>query len=135
MTYISVAMRRRISERANQKCEYCLMSEADSYWAYEVDYIFAEKHGGETVESNLCLSCPDCNRYKGSDLAFLDPQTTEPVFLFHPRRDGWNIHFRLNGAYIEPLTPEGRATVRLLHFNDQERIKERTRLIALGDYP
>jgi hypothetical protein len=55
--------------------------------------------------------------------------------LFNPRTQSWSDHFRLNGAMIEPLTPEGRVTVFLLRFNDSGRIIEREMMIDLGVYP
>lgn len=103
---------------------------------HEVAHIEAEKHGGTTTEDNLCLSCFHCNRYKGSDIASRDPETGELVALYHPRRDVWLEHFRLEkGGHIEPLTPQGRATVRLLQFNTPVRIEQRERLMRLNRYP
>jgi hypothetical protein len=66
------------------------------------------------------------------DLASVDPATGEVVALFHPRRDRWADHFRLEGGTIEPLTPTGRVTARLLHFNDAARAEERALLIRAG---
>ena len=66
-----------------------------------------------------------CNRYKGSDVASIDPVTGEAVRLFHPRRDRWADHFRMDSEVIEPLTESGRATVRLLRLNVAERVAER----------
>ncbi len=40
----------------------------DAYAGHEVDHNYAEKHGGETSEDNLCLSCWICNRLKVTDL-------------------------------------------------------------------
>jgi hypothetical protein len=40
----------------------------------------------------------------------------------------------VNGV-IEGLSEQGRATSRLLHFNDADRIIERQALIQLGRYP
>ncbi|MCC6802795.1 MAG: HNH endonuclease, partial [Anaerolineae bacterium] len=68
MTYVSAELRREVRERAHLRCEYCRLHEEDAFWTHQVDHIYAEKHGGETAEDNLCLSCADCNRYKGSDL-------------------------------------------------------------------
>lgn len=135
MTYISDQLRRLIIKRANFQCEYCLLHEDDSIKRHEIDHIYAEKHGGATTDSNLCYSCITCNRYKGSDLASIDPQTGEIVPLFHPRNHVWNEHFKLDGARIEPLTPTGRVTVFLLHLNDEERLIERSILINLKRYP
>jgi 5-methylcytosine-specific restriction endonuclease McrA len=135
MTHIPEALRRTVFERAGGRCEYCLLRSEDSYWPHEVDHIYAEKHGGETNAANLCLSCNPCNRYKGSDLASIDPVNGEIVRLYHPRRDIWSEHFKLQEARIEPLTAQGRVTVKLLRLNDPERLEERLGLIALKRYP
>ncbi|MCC6802343.1 MAG: HNH endonuclease [Anaerolineae bacterium] len=134
-TYISAELRRLVAERAEGRCEYCLIPEADTYTVHEIDHVFAEKHGGETSEENLCLSCWICNRLKGTDLCSLDLLTGQITSLFHPRRDQWTDHFRLDGATIVPVSPQGRVTVRLLQLNRQPRINERQLLIDLGDYP
>jgi hypothetical protein len=47
------------------------------------------------------------------------------VLLFHPRTDKWTDHFKFQDAEIVGLTPTGRATLRLLKFNDRYRIKLR----------
>lgn len=101
----------------------------------EIDHIYAKKHGGSDQESNLSASCYECNRHKGTDLASIDEMTGNIIPLFHPRNQNWYDHFRLNGAWIEPLTPEGRVTVRLLQLNKDIHIVRRTRLIKLGRYP
>jgi hypothetical protein len=134
-SYIPSELRRLVADRAVSRCEYCRIPENDTYAAHEVDHIYAEKHGGETQENNLCLSCWICNRLKGTDLCSLDPSTGEITSLFHPRHDQWAAHFRLDGAAITPLTPQGRVTVRLLQLNRQQRINERQLLIDLGEYP
>jgi hypothetical protein len=134
VTYVPAPLRRLVEERAQNRCEYCHLHIDDVYWPHEVDHIYAEKHGGETIEINLCYSCSICNRYKGSDICSLDPLSGDVTSLFHPRRDEWSVHFRLEDGRIEPLTAVGRVTVRLLHLNDPERIEERKRLIRLGRY-
>jgi 5-methylcytosine-specific restriction endonuclease McrA len=135
MSYIPAALRRSIYQRANGRCEYCHVPDDDAFMPHEIDHIYAEKHGGETTEANLCLSCWICNRRKGSDLTSLDPDTGKITPLFHPRNDEWEQHFRLNEAVIEPLTSEGRVTVKLLQLNKRERVDERRILIDVGRYP
>src|SRR5579859_6656064 len=105
MTYVSEALRRQVNQRAAGRCEYCYQD--DSFFTHEVDHIYAEKHGGSTVETNLCCACANCNRNKGSDLCSLDPQTGDVIAMFHPRQDSWLEHFRLdtNGT-IYPLTAQ-----------------------------
>jgi hypothetical protein len=72
---------------------------------------------------------------EGSDIGSLDVQSGKFVSLFHPRRRRWNDHFVLRGIVIEPLTPEGAATARLLKLNLDKRIVERRLLAAAGRYP
>lgn len=135
MSYISEILRRSTSERAKNCCEYCGLAEVDAFYTHEIDHIYAEKHGGATETTNLCLSCADCNRYKGSDLCSLDPETSEIIRLFHPRRDSWRDHFSIgNNGCILPLSGIERATAQLLHFNDPVRVFERKQLILLGQY-
>lgn len=105
------------------------------YYPHEPDHIIAEKHGGPTSLENLAWSCFFCNRFKGSDLATIDPISRRVVTLFHPRRQRWHRHFRLNSARIEGVTASGRATVALLHFNDEERVALRLGLMEIGRYP
>ena len=89
----------------------------------------AEKHGGLTEEQNLAVACTLCNKLKGTDLTSIDPETTEIVLLYHPRRDLWSEHFKLSHGRIIPLTAIGRVTERLLRLNVSTRIKERELLI------
>ena len=135
MTYIPDALRRLVVSRANNCCEYCLMPQAAKLFTFEVDHIIAEKHRGATHEDNLCLSCLDCNRAKGSDFASFDPETEAVALLFNPRQDRWTEHFRLADAMIHPLTASGRVTVFLLHFNAETRLSERAALREAGRYP
>ena len=135
MTYIPEGLRQQIAEQAKARCEYCHLHENHAYFSHEIDHIYAEKHGGNTIAENLCLACADCNRHKGSNLCSLDPQTEIITALFHPRRDIWSEHFQLNtSGFIEPLTASGRVTERVLRFNRLDLVTDRARLIALGGY-
>lgn len=73
-TYIPIALRRLVYERAEGCCEYCLMPETAVFATHEIDHILAQKHGGKTEANNLALACALCNKYKGSDLASLDEE-------------------------------------------------------------
>ena len=135
MTYIPDPLRRLVVSRAKNCCEYCLMPQAAKLFTFEVDHIIAEKHRGATHEDNLCLSCLDCNRAKGSDFASFDPETEAVALLFKPRRDRWIDHFRLADVMIHPLTASGRVTVFLLHLNSEIRLSERAALRDAERYP
>jgi hypothetical protein len=134
-TYIPEPLRRAVALRAQGRCEYCRIHQDDRLFAHEIDHVYAEKHGGKTHEDNLSLACSECNRYKGSDLCSLDTQTNSIVALFHPRQDTWADHFRVDNGRIEPLTPIGRVTERLLHVNDADAVDRRVLLIQAGRYP
>ena len=56
-TYIPVELRRMVFQKAEQKCEYCLIHEDDTFFGCQVDHIIAEKHGGATTLENLALAC------------------------------------------------------------------------------
>ena len=131
---VSAKLRQQVQRQAAGRCEYCLIHEDDSYAAHQIDHVLARKHGGATTQSNLAYACMLCNRYKGSDVAALDPDTQEIVPLFHPRQQQWKDHFLLQGATIVPLSGIGRATVALLKINSTERLLERQELIEAGRY-
>jgi hypothetical protein len=128
---ISDQVRAYVAHRAGHRCEYCLIHENDAGFPHQVEHIVSRKHGGTSAFDNLAYACILCNRYKGSDVASINPKTGEAVRLFHPRHDRWMEHFRLDTDFIEPLTEAGSATVRLLRLNAAERLAER-RLRALA---
>jgi 5-methylcytosine-specific restriction endonuclease McrA len=133
-TYISASIRRIVFDRAQGKCEYCLLPESLSISAHHVDHIIAEKHNGKTEPENLALSCSICNYAKGSDIASINPETDELIRLYHPRRDRWSDHFRLEpeSGTIQPLTAIAQVTVHLLQLNQPKRITERKLWIQAG---
>lgn len=135
MAYISQALRRQVIERAGDCCEYCLQSQLYSPASFHVEHIIAEKHRGQTVLENLCLSCPECNAFKGSDIGSMDIQDNKLTPLYNPREDQWSEHFVLRDAEIEGLTPQGRVTVFLLQLNHPDRLAERELMIRLKVYP
>ncbi|MGA1198680.1 MAG: HNH endonuclease [Candidatus Latescibacterota bacterium] len=132
-TYIPQKLRDQVHKRAKGKCEYCLIPQAFSYAPYPIDHIIAQKHGGETILTNLALSCTLCNQNKSSDIASIDPNTQSITPLYNPRQNSWHDHFQLTKqGVITPLTPKGRATTNLLKLNQPFRIKERQALILMG---
>ncbi len=131
-THVPADLRRLVYQRAKSCCEFCLVPEAAVLVSHEIDHIITEKHGGSTDAGNLALSCTICNKHKGSDLASLDTETGMIVPLFHPRKDRWFKHFRMDDTRIIPLTPTGRVTVKLLQLNHPDRVEEREYLIAAG---
>jgi hypothetical protein len=125
--YIGPALRRLVSARANARCEYCHLDEADTFIGCQVDHIISEKHGGPSTEENLAYACAFCNQRKGSDIASLAADGSL-VRLFNPRTDVWEEHFAVVGVVIQSRTPNAEATPRQLGFNTQERLLEREAL-------
>ncbi|QSJ19754.1 HNH endonuclease [Nostoc sp. UHCC 0702] len=133
--YISASLRRQVVDRAQGKCEYCLIQQNFSIYSHEIDHVVAVKHGGQTIADNLVLSCLSCNRYKGSDLTSIDPVNGEITPLFNPRSQNWTDHFKLEDGYIVGLTAIGRTTIFLLKLNDLTRVQIRQALIMQNLYP
>ena len=134
-TGVSERLRREVADRAYHVCEYCLIHEDDTFWGCEVDHIISRKHGGGTSSENLAWACACCNGHKGSDLGTLVGQPPQLVRLFHPRSDRWAVCFQLTGILIEPSSPTGEATVRLLQLNHETRQREREILALIGRFP
>ncbi len=134
-TTISAALRRLVRDRAALRCEYCRLAEEDAYFPHEPDHVISEKHGGRTDARNLALACFDCNRFKGSDIASLDPQSGALTPLYNPRLERWTSHFSPRKGRIVSLTPVGRVTVALLRMNLEVRVEVRQELASLGAWP
>jgi len=130
---IDEASRRLVIERAGRRCEYCLVHEHSAGFQHQIDHIISRKHGGSSGIGNLAYACVLCNRYEGSDIASVD-RAGHPIRFFDPRRDIWDEHFKLNGPIIQPVTPEGEVTARVLRLNTSERVIERQLWQALGQY-
>ena len=75
MPDIEASLRESVRSRAANLCEYCGISERLTLAEHEIDHVIAVKHGGQTVVENLALCCAVCNRFKGSDIASIDPGT------------------------------------------------------------
>jgi 5-methylcytosine-specific restriction endonuclease McrA len=118
--------RTRVRERAAYRCEYCQTHQDDSpLAALHIEHIRPIKHGGTDDEENLCLACIDCNLHKGSNLTGIDPETDAVTLLFNPRQQQWGDHFRWDGIRILSETAVGRATIRVLCMNSDERLELR----------
>ncbi len=134
-TDVTSRLRRQVAERAYHVCEYCLVHEDDTFWGCQVDHIIARKHGGATESANLAWACACCNNAKGSDLGTLAGHPSKLVRLFHPRTDRWADCFQMQGVRIESENDIGAATVMLLQFNSDSRLRERSILAETGRYP
>jgi hypothetical protein len=128
-------IRQEVARRAGYRCEYCLIHEEDTFYGCQVEHIISLKHGGTDDLDNLAYACAFCNYSKGANIATVLGETDRMVRLYNPRRDCWQEHFRLEGAYIVPISEIGEATVKVLALNHPARVMEREMLIRAGKYP
>src|SRR5206468_9065072 len=129
---ISPAERQYVADRAYHVCEYCLIHQDDTFWGCQIDHIISRKHGGVTEAANLAWACAACNNSKGSDLGTLAGPRSELTRLFHPRTVRWAECFQLHGVRIDPANLVGDATMKLLQFNEGNRLRERQVLAEAG---
>jgi hypothetical protein len=104
----------------------------------EIEHIIPLAKGGNSLEANLWLACPLCNRYKGEQTQAVDPITQEVVPLFNPRMQNWFEHFQWSddGLLIIGLTSCGRATVNALHLSDDaDALTVRSYWVLAGWHP
>ena len=130
ITYIPLALRRSVRERAGMCCEYCRIHEDETEFECEVDHIISEKHSGRTEFENLALSCFFCNRSKGSDIgSVLSGDQNTFIRFFNPRIDDWSDHFTVDINYrVLAISDIGLVTSRIFAFNAENRILERQAL-------
>jgi hypothetical protein len=126
---VSPLLVQEIWRRAGNRCEYCRIPHPRYRLPFQIDHIIARQHGGPTAIDNLALACLHCNRFKGPNIAGLDPESGELVRLFHPRTDLWAGHFRFEGARISGATAIGRATVQVLAMNAPDLLLVRLELV------
>ena len=134
---VPAALRARVRERFGNLCAYCRSAQRLTVVTFEIEHIVPQAVGGETRFENLCLACPSCNRYKAVRQEAVDPETGEQVPLFHPLRDDWGEHFSWleDGALLQGLTPQGRATVNALKMNRPQLVRVRRLWVKLGEHP
>lgn len=137
MSYIPPEIRRLVTERAGQRCEYCQSQEIVLGMPFEIEHIVPLSAGGETQDDNLCLACPRCNRYKGMRVEANDRETGQMAPLFNPRQHSWSEQFAwsADGLFITGLTGIGRATIDTLQLNNPFILRARQLWIVSGWHP
>jgi hypothetical protein len=136
--YIPVEVARRVRAAARNRCGYCLSPQHLVMARLQIEHIVPRSRGGTSEESNLWLSCPLCNNYKGDQTAAPDPETGNLEPLFNPRLQNWFDHFAwsADGLRIVGRTPSGRATVVALHLSDDpDALEVRSHWVVAGWHP
>ena len=132
MVTIPESLRRLVIARAQNRCEYCTLSQLGQAATFHIDHVIPLVVGGSTTADNLALACVSCSLRKGARQNIEDPQTGQIVPIFNPRQQTWREHFAWNDVWVVGLTPIGRATVNALQLNRAVilAIREEEKLLA-----
>ena len=132
------AFRQLVEARAGGACEYCLLLQIATGVTFHIEHVLPRSRNGQTMLSNLALSCPGCNLAK-ADKTEGEDNNGEVQVLFNPRDYepwilGWHIHFILDRetGLVLPRTATGEATIATLRINDSLRVFARKLQIAAG---
>lgn len=134
---VAAALRRQVSTRAQELCEYCRCPARFTNAAFHCEHIQPREAGGKTTFANLAWACPWCNGHKYTKTHARDSQTGRLVPLFNPRRQRWPQHFVWSEDFLFIIgrTATGRATVEALHLNRSALLNLRRVLQAVGEHP
>ena len=135
MATIPASLRRLVIQRADNRCEYCGISQIGQVATFHIDHIIPVVAGGETIAENLALACVSCSLRKGARQNLEDSETGEVVSIFNPRQQAWKEHFDWNGVQVVGLTATGRATVQALDLNRATMLAIRAEEELLGRHP
>jgi 5-methylcytosine-specific restriction endonuclease McrA len=86
MVAIPASLRRLVIQRADNRCEYCGISQIGQVATFHIDHIVPVVAGGETTAANLALACVSCSLRKGARQELENLETGEIVSIFNPRQ-------------------------------------------------
>ncbi|MBE9126049.1 MULTISPECIES: HNH endonuclease [unclassified Coleofasciculus] len=135
MVTIPASLRRLVIQRAENRYEYCRISQIGQVATFHIDHIIPVVAGGETIAENLALAYVSCSLRKGARQNLEDSETGEVVSIFNPRQQAWKEHFSWNGVQVVGLTATGRATVQALDLNRTTMLAIRAEEELLGRHP
>ena len=117
MSHIPLFSRKLVIKRADNRCEYCQLSQKGQEATFHVDHIVPIASGGETIAENLALACVSCSLRKGAKQFVNIEGEKDKVRLFDPRNDLWKDHFEWRGPMLFGKTNTGVASVQSLDLN------------------
>jgi hypothetical protein len=109
--------RREVIRRADNRCEYCGLSQAGQEALFHIDHVTPLVSGGPNDFDNLALACVSCSLRKGDRRRASDPVGGQEATLFNPRQQEWKSNFQWKGTRVIGRTAIGRATIELLKMN------------------
>jgi hypothetical protein len=135
MSNIPLSLRAEVALRADNRCEYCGLSQIGQEATFHIDHAIPRASGGPNTAENLALACVSCSLRKWAKESAADPETGLEVSLFNPRTQDWADHFVWEGLTVVPLTPIGRATVAALAMNRPLILEIRQEEMTRGRHP
>ncbi|MEW5860032.1 MAG: HNH endonuclease signature motif containing protein [Cyanobacteriota bacterium] len=134
---VTAAIKKVVSARAKDYCEYCQSPGQFATESFTVEHIKPRQAGGETILENLAWSCFGCNSHKHTKTHDIDSETGENVALYNPRQQEWIEHFCWSDDFTEVIgkTPCGRATIKALCLNRRGVVNLRRLLVMAGLHP
>ena len=93
MATIPASLRRLVIQRAENRCEYCRISQIGQVATFHIDHIVPVVADGETIAENLALACVSCSLRKGARQNLEDSKTGEVVSIFNPRQQACILCF------------------------------------------
>lgn len=94
-------LKEKIRLQAKNRCGYCLNPQDLMPYKLEIEHLYPQSLGGETIEENLWLACRECNSHKAAKIKAKDSLTGKTVKLFNPRRQNWHKHFEFSKDFSE----------------------------------
>lgn len=135
MSDIPTGLRHLVIRRADNRCEYCGLSQEGQEATFHIDHIQPESADGATVAENLALACVSCSLRKGARQTAADSESGNEVNLYHPRREVWRTHFQWDNERLVEQTATGRATIAALDMNRSIILAIRREAILLRRHP
>jgi hypothetical protein len=132
---ISSTLRNLVIRRADNRCEYCKLSQMGQEATFHIDHVIPVTANGPTEAENLALACVSCSLHKSAKQVVKDPLTAKAVKIFNPRQQLWENHFRWEEVQIVGLTDQGRATIAALRMNRPVILAIREEESILGRHP
>ena len=135
MSEIPPGLHAEVVLRAENRCEYCQLSQEGQEATFHIDHVVPRSVGGLTNSDNLALACVSCSLRKWAKQTAIDPETGQTVLLYNPRMKNWSEHFEWESEVVLPLTPTGRATVAALAMNRSQIVAIRMEESVRGRHP
>lgn len=134
---ISESNRRIISERANERCEYCKSLQKYSPQPFVNEHIIPIALDGTNQLDNLALACGGCNGHKYTKITGIDTISNQEFPLFNPRKNIWEMHFQWSSDNLKMIgiTATGRATINTLQLNRINVINLRILTSSSDEHP